>query len=104
MTTTATYTKLKDGTWGVRAPAGVVAGDRLTITKRDGSSKVETVERVLWTGTAKDGLAASLVTVARSARSNYEGGNRAPRGRSCPYCRSRSCAKAWDSADLCEQD
>jgi len=51
---TITYTKLRDGSWGVRAPASTKAGDTITVTKKSGETKVERVERVLWTG---DGIA-----------------------------------------------
>ena len=67
-TPNATWTKLKDGTWGVRAPAGVTVGSQLTITTKAGKTSVETVAQVLWTGTAKDGQSASLVSVVRSLR------------------------------------
>lgn len=31
-------------------------------------------------------------------------GNKAPNGRECPMCGSRSCARAWNSRDLCDED
>ena len=46
----ATYTKLKDGSWGVRAAGKLAAGATITVTKKDGSTKTETVKSVLWTG------------------------------------------------------
>ena len=64
----ATYAKLKDGTWGVRCAAGVQPGATVTVTKRSGESKVETVDRVLWTGVARDGRQASLVTLVATSR------------------------------------
>lgn len=45
-----TYTKLKDGSWGVRAEGTVKAGAVLTVTKKDGSTKTETVKVALWSG------------------------------------------------------
>lgn len=45
----ATYQKLKSGDWGVR-----VAGDKpregesITVKKRDGSVKAETIDKVVW--------------------------------------------------------
>lgn len=66
---TTTYTKLRDGSWGVRAPSGTKAGDLITVTKRDGSTKPERVERVLWQG---DGIA--LCSIAPSAPSSSSSG------------------------------
>lgn len=73
---TATYTKLKDGTWGVRVNGTVAAGERITVSKRDGSSKTETVAKVLWTGIARDGQQACLVEIGRSERSSARRSNR----------------------------
>lgn len=50
----ATFTKLRSGDWGVRAPAGTRKGDILDVRRRDGSISTVEVERVLWTG---DGIA-----------------------------------------------
>lgn len=62
---TITYTKLRSGAWGVRGPAeSVRSGSTIVVSKRDGSTKTETVGRVLWTG---DGIA--LASLARSKRS-----------------------------------
>jgi hypothetical protein len=72
--TKTTYTKLRDGSWGVRAPAGTKAGDPITVTKRDGTTKPERVERVLWEG---DGIA--LCAIAPSAPSAKSGGYSAQR-------------------------
>ena len=62
---TATYKQLKNGAWGIRVGGIVLAGETITVTKRDGSSKVETVGRVLWTG---EGI--SICTIQRSAPAN----------------------------------
>ena len=63
----ATYTKLKDGSWGVRASGKVTAGASLTVTKKDGSTKVETVKVVLWTGPdSKTRETISLCAIAQS--------------------------------------
>jgi hypothetical protein len=58
-----TYTKLKDGSWGVRVQGAASAGAVVTVTKKDGSTKQETVSRVLWQG---DGL--SLCTIRTTER------------------------------------
>ena len=47
----ATYTKLNDGSWGLRVSCGPVAPyATVTVTKKSGETKVETVGQVLWTG------------------------------------------------------
>lgn len=48
---TATYTKLKNGDWGVRVPTESVRdGDTVTVVKKSGDTKTETIARVLWRG------------------------------------------------------
>jgi hypothetical protein len=69
MTTNATkasYTKLQDGSWGIRVPESLraTAGDVVTVTKASGETKTETVSRVLWTG---QGI--SLCSIQQSAAS-----------------------------------
>lgn len=45
----ATYTKLKNGDWGVRfVGPKPKEGSQITVKKKDGSEKRETVEKVLW--------------------------------------------------------
>lgn len=46
----ATYTKLRDGSWGVRIDGPAVAGQTVTVTKKSGESKAETVAAVVWSG------------------------------------------------------
>lgn len=48
MTTTISYRKTKTGEWVAYAPAAAVAGtvEQITVTKRDGSTKTETIERL----------------------------------------------------------
>jgi hypothetical protein len=67
--TTATYTKLQSGNWGVRVRGEIEAGDRITVTKKDGTTKVETIERVLWTG---NGVSLCAIN-QRPAHTNYRG-------------------------------
>ena len=46
-TQTATYTKLRDGSWGVRVPGSVTPGQSVVVTKKSGETKQETILRVL---------------------------------------------------------
>jgi hypothetical protein len=44
----ATYTKLRNG-WGVRATGDAPKiGQRVTVTKKDGGTKTETIDRVVF--------------------------------------------------------
>lgn len=64
----ATYTKLKDGSWGVRVSGKASRGAALDVTKKDGSRKSEKVRKVLWTGKdEKTGAIISLCSIAPTA-------------------------------------
>jgi hypothetical protein len=62
----ATYTKLKSGEWGVRVQGDARVGQVVTVKKRDGTTKTETIEKVVWSG---NGI--SLCAVSRSAKPAY---------------------------------
>lgn len=73
----ATYTHLRDGSWGVRVPGTTVAGASIPVRKRDGKTKNETVSKVLWTGRdSKTGQTVSLCSIRSSAASGTHGGKR----------------------------
>jgi hypothetical protein len=59
---TATYTKLRDGSWGVRVVGTVAPGATVQVTKKSGESKTETVGKVIWTGNG-----VTLATLARES-------------------------------------
>ena len=62
-----TYTKLQTGAWGVRASGKVENGSAVTVTKKDGTTKVETVEKVIWTGKdSKTGQAISPCAISQT--------------------------------------
>lgn len=61
----ATYTKLKDGNWGLRIQ-GVTDNlhvNAVTVTKKSGEVKTEHVDRIVWRG---NGI--MLATIAREPR------------------------------------
>lgn len=60
-TTTATYTKLKSGAWGIRVAGAAKKGDRIAVTKKSGERKVETVTAVVWAG---DGVTLCAIDAA----------------------------------------
>lgn len=70
----ATWKLLKDGrTWGVKVVMPGVnnrplePGEKISVTKKDGSAKDEIIEKVLWKG-EKDGETIFLCTVERQAQ------------------------------------
>lgn len=66
-----TYTKLRDGSWGIRSTTRVTEGGSVTVTKRDGTSKEERVGKVLF---SKDGVwVAAIATAGRPAASSASG-------------------------------
>ena len=75
MTAKATYTKLKDDSWGIRVPAQLnpKAGTPVQVTKASGEVKSEIIDRVLWTGKAKDGQEVSLCTIRHEILSSSNG-------------------------------
>lgn len=76
-TASASYNKLRDGSWGIKVQGSAKPGDRITVTKRDGSSKVETVDKVVWSG---NGVAICSVIETRGASSSSSGGRRNAHG------------------------
>lgn len=89
-----TYTKLNNGSWGVRVRGTATKGQKVTVTKKDGTTKTETIAAVLWSG---DGV--SLCSIAPSAPSAAAGvvrsafkkpatSRRLRPGMECPCCRS----------------
>ena len=68
----ATYTKLKSGAWGVRVTGSVAKGDRVTVTKKDGSTKIEIVEAVVWSG---NGVSVCAIGAMASSGYSYRASN-----------------------------
>lgn len=66
----ASYTKLRDGSWGVRVQqaAAPTSGVTITVTTKAGAVKTETIGRVLWSGNG-----VHICTVS-STRSSSRGG------------------------------
>lgn len=80
----ATYTKLRDGSWGIKLTgvSGTIPVSVL-VTKRDGSTKQERIAKVLWRG--DDAMICSLESKQKTHQ-NYGGtGYRMVKG--CGACR-----------------
>ena len=89
-----TYTKLNNGSWGVRVRGTAAKGQKVTVTKKDGTTKIETVSAVLWSG---DGVTLCAIApsapsaaagVVRSAFKKSSTSRRLRPGMECPCCRS----------------
>lgn len=78
----ATYTKLRDGRWGLRIQ-GVCDSSQInqvTVTKKSGESKIEYVDRILWRG---NGI--MLATIA-ATRQHYSSRREAREDLECELC------------------
>lgn len=100
----STYTKLNNGSWGVRVDGRAEAGQVVSVRTKAGDTKRETVERVLWTGADKQtGRTVSLCAITQRgggySRGRSSGGGVAA---SVPgyssYCTGRSDCGCYDCA------
>lgn len=77
MSTTVTFSRLKDKSWGLRGP-GLKPGITVPVEKKDGTVVRKTVGKVLWAGDGvslatidESGTAAPAPTSARVARKQF---------------------------------
>jgi hypothetical protein len=102
-----TFRKAQNGKWVAFGPTSRVRVGEVTVEKRDGSTKQVTVES-LGRPFDVDGVKCVYGYISSERRSSrnstYGRGHFAPGGRRCPYCGSRSCARAWNPNDLCDED
>lgn len=64
----ASYTKLKNGDWGLRLPGKATAGQTITVKKKNGETEKKTIARVLWVGKdLKTGQEISLCSIEQEA-------------------------------------
>jgi hypothetical protein len=68
-----TYTKLKDGSWGVRTTVTVVSGAIVQVKKKDGTARHERIARVLWKG---NGVSLCAIVASASTSKGTRYGNR----------------------------
>lgn len=87
MTTTqaVTYTRLRDGSWGLRG-AGLTAGASVTVRRKDGQERAERVGKVLWTG---DGVSLATIAGAGSSAGSSGSAHRGPGMWCCAECGDR---------------
>ncbi len=81
-----TYAQLRDKTWGVRSTEVLEPGQRVTVTKKSGERKTETINRIVWTG---NGIWLASVVAQRSESSRPRRRNWQPCG--YPGCNPNYC-------------
>lgn len=95
MTATATYIKLRDGSWGLRIAAywprsvhaGLAGTEQVTVRRKDGTETIEIVGRVL---TSYKDACVTIATIARdemraAQRAGYRSGSARYYGRDDYY-------------------
>lgn len=101
--TTASPTKLRDGSWGARVAGSVRFGDTIEVRTRAGKSWVAVVQRVVWSGegvTIVATQAAQATDGSRVHASSYRRGRRT--GCSCGS-REDASGELIDSPHNCAQ-
>ena len=97
--TTATYTKLRSGEWGIRVRGEVRRGDKVTVVKKSGETKMETVAAVVWRG---NGIPLCAVEGHSHGHSHSHGGRSSRR--ECAECgefiRSAN-QRCWETGGTC---
>jgi len=69
----ATFTRLKDGSWGLRVEGKVREGDRVIAVRQNGSSQVMTCGTVVWSGPDRHtGKYLTITTIGGSKRASSE--------------------------------
>jgi hypothetical protein len=65
---TATYTRLRSGDWGIQVtgPVTLTPRTRISVTRRDGRTKTETITAVLWRGNDATGQPVALCSIQRA--------------------------------------
>ena len=88
----ATYSKLRDGTWGIKVEGEAHQGCAYSVTTKAGATKHETVQKVLWTGAdTRTRKIVSLCTIVHFEGGTSEGHSHQSRRRSSSGGRCRDC-------------
>ena len=66
--TTASPTKLRDGSWGARVPGTAREGESILIRTRAGKEWEATISSVIWTGPDRDGGTVTLCSTTDGER------------------------------------
>ena len=98
-TTNATFSKLPTGDWGIRVEGDAQPGQSVHVTKRNGSAKEVTIERVLSTA---DGVSVCAIRDDGNARRPARKGRRSGRRVSTYYSPTSGFSGTRNSAGRCE--
>lgn len=93
--TTATFTKLRSGEWGLRVPLAMrpAEGLAVSVAKKSGATSTETIGRVLWTG---NGIALCTIATRHVRHRNAR--------RECAECGEiirKSNQRCWETGGIC---
>lgn len=95
-----TYTKLKSGNWGIRSTEALQEGQVVTVTKKNGETKTEAVDKVVWSG---NGVWLAAVRPSDRPRRDPDAPGRNGMMPGCGACRGlgRMCKQcAFDEYDM----
>ena len=105
----ATWAKLKDGSWGVRVTSQSGAGQSIQVTKKSGEKSTVMLVQLIWTdnatvclysvGAAKTGLGSATKTWGSSSSSKYR-----VQGKECAECGEtikKPGQNCWETGGTC---
>ena len=97
ITATATFTKLRNGSWGVKGH-GLMAGQVAFVAKRDGARKQVRIDKIIWTGEDGTQIASIVATDNHTqSRGQYQRSGYRPVHRQIRNWHCTSCGnEAWD--------
>lgn len=88
MSDSVTYAKLRDGSWGVRVTGSVREGQVVTVRKRDGSTKSETIAKVVW---SSNGVSLCSIVARQPQGRSRRGGGCHTDGNCSSVCNPKTC-------------
>ena len=93
--TATTFTKLRNGSWGVKG-TGLAAGRIVGVAKRDGSHSNVTIDKVIWT----DGKVQIASIKQAGTRTATAARYSRPAGHSCECCGAPNARYARDLSGI----
>ena len=67
----ATFTKLRNGSWGIRIDGKPEPGAQITVKKKSGETEAKVIDRVIWTGPdRKTGQPVSICSVKEATKAS----------------------------------
>lgn len=102
---TATFTKLRDGSWGLRivGPHAVEPGQSVTVTKKSGETSTERVGEVIWSDGKGVTLAKISARVATPAAPHAAAPARSYNASSARWVTCGYCGGRYPRGGLCSR-